>query len=617
MACLCCSFRGARKRLSPYSVPKLLFAITHPPPTQSSFLRRRHILDRKQSAWASALQLLQRCSIGGKRSAAHAAQCLNQNYHREMSEFGTLLKAPGVQVWRIKDFKPHAVGPEEVGYFFEGDAYITLLCKKQPSSSSLEYDIYFWLGSKCSQDESGTAALKTVELDDALGGAPVQHRETEGNESPGFMSVFPAFQVLSGEASKSGFRKVDGSPPAPRLLQVKGKITPRMTEVPMSAASLNAGDCFILDANDKIFVWNGTDANKNEKAKSKELAEIIRGNGLHSKLGAVVVPAMNQGSETAEFWAAIGGQGAIKAGIPDAEEAAAEPKKLWFLANEGADFQEIASGALPRAALDPDNIYVASDGLGKWFVWKGPGASKDEKRNCMITVNKALNASGLPIQTEIVNCGKESTAFKNCFQNWSKSNPHPKLAAAVPQAESAADAAKAMLQRQTAAEKNWDDGSGTKNVFRVDCSKKGAFGLKEYTIPKHINRFPVLNSAASGTLPLASSSAATATSSSTFTTPARACCCTCGRESTPPKTRGAPAPSSSCAWTTSTADAQCKLWCFKASVSRPRCFTAHCSCSAGNEPHHLVSLFPSFIVHLGGVDGRPEDGEGGFSCVCF
>jgi hypothetical protein len=534
-----------------------------------------------------------------------------------MSEFGTLLKAPGVQVWRIKDFKPHAVGPEEVGYFFEGDAYITLLCKKQPSSSSLEYDIYFWLGSKCSQDESGTAALKTVELDDALGGAPVQHRETEGNESPGFMSVFPAFQVLSGEASKSGFRKVDGSPPAPRLLQVKGKITPRMTEVPMSAASLNAGDCFILDANDKIFVWNGTDANKNEKAKSKELAEIIRGNGLHSKLGAVVVPAMNQGSETAEFWAAIGGQGAIKAGIPDAEEAPAEPKKLWFLANEGADFQEIASGALPRAALDPDNIYVASDGLGKWFVWKGPGASKDEKRNCMVTVNKALNASGLPIQTEIVNCGKESTAFKNCFQNWSKSNPHPKLAVAVPQAESAADAAKAMLQRQTAAEKNWDDGSGTKNVFRVDCSKKGAFGLKEYATHKHINRFLVLNDAASGTLPLASSSAATATSSSTFTTPARACCCTCGRESTPPRTREAPAPSSSCAWTISTADAQCKLWCFKASVSRPRCLAAHCSCSAGNEPHHLVSLFPSFIVHLGGVDGRPEDGEGGFSCVFF
>ncbi len=141
-----------------------------------------------------------------------------------MSEFGTLINAPGVQVWRISNFKPVAVEGHEVGHFFEGDAYIVLFAKKAAGSSSLNYDIFFWLGSKCSQDESGTAALKTIELDDLLGGAPVQHRETEGNESMQFMSVFPAFQVLAGEASKSGFRKVDGSPPAPRLLQVMGKI---------------------------------------------------------------------------------------------------------------------------------------------------------------------------------------------------------------------------------------------------------------------------------------------------------------------------------------------------------------------------------------------------------
>jgi gelsolin len=264
------------------------------------------------------------------------------------------------------------------------------------------------------------------------------------------------------------------------LLQVKGKITPRMTEVPMSSASLNAGDCFILDANQQVFVWHGKDANKNEKAKSQELAQIIRGNGLHSKLGSVVVGPLAQGSETADFWSAIGGQGDVKAAVADAEEAAPEPKKLWLLANEGAEFQEIASVKLPRAALDPDNIYVASDGLSKWFVWKGPGASKDEKRNCMSTINAALNSRGLSIQTEIINCGKESNSFKNCFDNWAKSLPHPKLAVAVPQEESATDAAKAMKQRQAANEKNWDDGTGVKKVYRVDCSTTGQFGTKEF-----------------------------------------------------------------------------------------------------------------------------------------
>lgn len=40
----------------------------------------------------------------------------------------------------------------------------------------VEAHVHFFLGKDCSQDESGTAALKAVELDQALGDAPIQHR---------------------------------------------------------------------------------------------------------------------------------------------------------------------------------------------------------------------------------------------------------------------------------------------------------------------------------------------------------------------------------------------------------------------------------------------------------
>ncbi|KAJ3340132.1 hypothetical protein HDU93_007357 [Gonapodya sp. JEL0774] len=75
-------------------------------------------------------------------------------------------EAVELRVWRIVNFKVVPVDPSHYGQFFTGDSYIVLNTWKEPSAPKLYHDIHFFLGLETTQDEAGTAAYKTVELDD-------------------------------------------------------------------------------------------------------------------------------------------------------------------------------------------------------------------------------------------------------------------------------------------------------------------------------------------------------------------------------------------------------------------------------------------------------------------
>jgi hypothetical protein len=114
---------------------------------------------------------------------------------------------PGVEVWRIENKVPVRQPKESYGKFCKGDSYLVLKTTIS-SGGAYEWDLHFWLGEESSVDEIGIAAYKTVELDDSLGGAPVQYRETQGNESSKFQAVFKQGLTYLDGGVDSGFKKV-------------------------------------------------------------------------------------------------------------------------------------------------------------------------------------------------------------------------------------------------------------------------------------------------------------------------------------------------------------------------------------------------------------------------
>jgi len=53
--------------------------------------------------------------------------------------------------------------------------------------------------------------------------------------------------------------------------------------VPVSASSLNDGDCFVLDLGLQLYTWFGSHANMHEIAKAGDIAQAIKQNDRKMK----------------------------------------------------------------------------------------------------------------------------------------------------------------------------------------------------------------------------------------------------------------------------------------------------------------------------------------------
>ena len=128
----------------------------------------------------------------------------------------------------------------------------------------VEQHIHFWLGEEASTDEAAIAAYKSVELDEHLGGSPIQHREVQGQESSRFQGYFKkGVRYLSGGAKTGLSHYVEDK--SPKIFHVKGKRKPIVRQLNNIAWSeMNKGDSYVIDVPEyrKVLIWRGSKTNR-------------------------------------------------------------------------------------------------------------------------------------------------------------------------------------------------------------------------------------------------------------------------------------------------------------------------------------------------------------------
>jgi len=307
-------------------------------------------------------------------------------------------KGPGLFIWRIQQFKVTPINPQTYGAFYDGDSYIILHTYKG-GGDKLLHDLHFWLGAETSQDESGTAAYKTVELDDYLKGEASQHREVQSYESDLFKTYFPKGIQLMHGGVETGFHHVQHHEYKPRLFQICGAKHPISVEVALAISSLNSCDVFILDGGLHLYQFIGQHSSILERGKATQIVQAID----ESREGKAEKHVLHEGDTShsaLHFWQILGATGPQPIAATSSVKMADKPspkKELYRLFEDAAGKLEITSvateGDIKRSLLKEDDAYILDLGPHV-FVWFGTKASAKEKRKGLHHAQSFLTHQG-------------------------------------------------------------------------------------------------------------------------------------------------------------------------------------------------------------------------------
>jgi len=345
---------------------------------------------------------------------------------KEFPAFKEAGKKKGIQVWRCENLKPVSIG-NPTGTFYTGDSYIVLETIEVGQVANL----YFWIGAESSQDEYASIAAFAVNLDNQLGGFPVQYRECQGNESDAFNKLFPMVQYKEGGVASGATHVETNADNNLRLMRIKGrqgKAGVRCTQVPFKWSSITNDDIYIIEIGSDLYRYRAAKSNLYEWAISADLCQTIiqdeqQGNGtltdLSAKLGEEVVWPQavldKLGADVPKEFPAGESDKKVKVSKAALYKVSDDTGKL-----ETTKVYDPADGDRPKfSIMETDDVYILDNGAnGTLYVWKGSTSKASERSQGMQNAMQFITDKGYDPRTcsiEVFPQGHESAIFKSFF----------------------------------------------------------------------------------------------------------------------------------------------------------------------------------------------------------
>ncbi|XP_059178446.1 protein flightless-1 homolog [Physella acuta] len=350
----------------------------------------------------------------------------DENLHRPQLDYSEIFdedvgQIPGLSCWEIENFLPNLVDEGLIGKFYQADCYI-ILKTFIDESNSLNWKIWYWIGSDATLDKKACSAIHAVNLRNLLGADCRTIRQDQDDEDEEFLALFECgLSVIEGGRTSSGFYTVEDAEPEVRLYRATGTQSVHMERCPLTTKVLDSRHVFLLDAGPKVFIWNGAKSNLVTRTKSRLIAEKINKNERKGKSEIIQFP---QGKETSDFWRTIEGEPEtfeIKTS-PLSDIPVADPR--LYRVGLGKGYLELPQVHIPKnrlvnTLLDTKCVYIL-DCITDVFVWIGKKSTRLVRAAALKLAQELHDMIDRPEYVTIYRCleGTEPQIFKTKFVGW-------------------------------------------------------------------------------------------------------------------------------------------------------------------------------------------------------